>query len=468
LRFFYWICALNVLLISVSGISYFVTAVTEEKDSGTLALLRLAGVTPLAIVLSKSTSRLISSLMLLLIQLPFTFLAITLGGVTWEQIIAAYLALAAFLCMVANVALFCSVRCNTSGRAASLASALLILFFTSGPILLGVAQLTGVPWISPIVINACEALHNQQQRTFIWTRVEDILSTGKVATFMADQFYRNVGVGMVMFFSSILMFNRYSEPVEDETQGRSASVRRLTVGRCWRAPIVWKDFLFMTGGKPFLIVKSIGYGLLLGGFVWFHQLEHPGSPDWLSRDLTWTLFQALALLLSVEMLLYASNSLFLEVRHQTLAPLRMLPIQTPVVLLQKVAACVLALSPGFCSLLLLMLYRPNAIFSDRQFAEQATSWLFLALLSTHLTVLLSLYTRWAALPLAILITFVSFGCFLPLAAGLGTLTRKVAAINGIPLYVWVGLAINFLWMWLFVLLPIELEIISRWNHLSRE
>ena len=46
LQFFEWICRLNVLLISVSGISYFVSAVTEEKDSGTLALLRLAGVTP--------------------------------------------------------------------------------------------------------------------------------------------------------------------------------------------------------------------------------------------------------------------------------------------------------------------------------------------------------------------------------------------------------------------------------------
>ncbi|MFN9970817.1 MAG: hypothetical protein ACK58T_13075, partial [Phycisphaerae bacterium] len=55
LKFFQSICMLNVLLISVSGISYFVSAVTEERDSGTLALLRLAGMTPLAIVLGKST-----------------------------------------------------------------------------------------------------------------------------------------------------------------------------------------------------------------------------------------------------------------------------------------------------------------------------------------------------------------------------------------------------------------------------
>ncbi|MFN9826350.1 MAG: hypothetical protein ACK58J_19575, partial [Planctomyces sp.] len=47
LRFFETICSLNILIISVAGISYFSTAVTEEKDAGTLALLQLAGMSPL-------------------------------------------------------------------------------------------------------------------------------------------------------------------------------------------------------------------------------------------------------------------------------------------------------------------------------------------------------------------------------------------------------------------------------------
>ena len=177
LSFFRWICRLNVLLISVSGISYFVSAVTEEKDTGVLALLRLAGVSPLAIVLSKSTSRLISAIMLLLIQLPFTFLAITLGGVTQIQIFAAYLALAAWMCLVANVALLCSVRCETSGRAASLATAILLLFFAAGPLLDAFASLKGVSWISPRLLDVCRQLHTEQQATSITVRLHDIFST---------------------------------------------------------------------------------------------------------------------------------------------------------------------------------------------------------------------------------------------------------------------------------------------------
>ena len=88
--------------------------------------------------------------------------------------------------------------------------------------------------------------------------------------------------------------------------------------------------------------------------------------------------------------------------------------------------------------------------------------------STHLTVLLSLYVRWAALPLAVLATSISFGCFVPLIMGMNAITRSVAAVNGIPFHVWTGVAVNFVWLWLFVLLPIEIEIVRRWNTLSGE
>ncbi len=468
LKFFSWICRLNVLLISVSGISYFVSAVTEEKDSGTLALLRLAGVSPLAIVLSKSTSRLISALMLLLIQLPFTFLAITLGGVTWQQVIAAYLALAAWMCMVGNVALFCSVRCRTSGRAATLATSVLLLFFAAGPILMGVAGLTAVPWLPPRLIAACEGLRNEQQLMSVTVRLDAIFTTTPGLTLFAEQFWRNMAVGCTMFALSVLLFNRYSEPAEDNPHGRSARVRRYTIGRCWRLPIVWKDFLFFTGGKSFLAIKTLGYAAMICGFVWFHQLERPNSDRWLSEDLTRAAFGTAALLLTVEMMLYASNSLFLEARQSAIASLRMLPIQTPAILLQKVGACLVALLPAIVTLLTLFVYDTAAVTSTYDFPGQVVGWVFITLMLTHMTVLLSLYTRWAALPLAILITAISFPCIGGAAVGLTEISKKTAQLNGIHWGIWLGVIVNLAWMWIFVLLPIEIEIVNRWNRLSRE
>ena len=206
----------------------------------------------------------------------------------------------------------------------------------------------------------------------------------------------------------------------------------------------------------------------MGGFLWFHNLEQPNSSEWLSSDLTRTAFLTVTLLISVELLLYSSSSLFLEVRESAIASLRMLPIQTPVILLQKIAAGVLATSPAIITLAVLWAYKPQAFLGYNDFPEMVVSWLFAISLSTHLCVLLSLYTRWAALPLAILLSVAAFPCIGGAALGLFTITETAAALNGISIGVWLGVGVNFVWMWLFVLLPIEIEIVNRWNLLSRE
>lgn len=464
LNFFDWICRLNVLLISVSGISYFVSAVTEEKDSGSLALLRLAGVSPLAIILSKSTSRLISSLMLLLIQLPFTFLAITLGGITWQQIIASYLTLAAWMALVANVALFCSVRCRTSGRAATFASALLVGFFAAGPVLRSVVTLR----LPVNVIQILDGLYAEQQAMSVVTRLDEILGGKAAVTFFSTQFWRNVGAGGLMFLLSVLLFNRYSDPAEMNPHGKSARVRRFTVGRCWRLPLVWKDYLFFAGGSTVMVGKSMLYAVVVMAYMWFHNLQSPGDTQWLSDSLLQNAFYTVAGLLTVEMLLYASNTLFMEARQSSIASLRMLPYSTPAVLLQKVGACGIALVPAVLVMFLLFMYRIDVFVADRSLPKVAVVWLFFTLLSTHLTVLLSLYTKWAALPIAVVLSAISTPCIGGAAAGLATVSAQAAALNGISWGLWFGVVVNLVWMWLFVLLPIEIEIVNRWNRLSRD
>ncbi|MEZ6061219.1 MAG: hypothetical protein R3C19_12715 [Planctomycetaceae bacterium] len=467
LRFFQSICFLNVLLISVSGISYFVSAVTEEKDAGTLSLLRLAGVTPLAIVLSKSTSRLIAALMLLLIQLPFTFLAITLGGVLREQIIAAYLALAAWMCLVANMALFCSVRCHTSGRAASLATTVLILFFLAGPILRAVIGLKGNAWINTAVVDVGTWLLNHQQQLSVTRRLDELLQATSPFQMLDAQFWMSLTGGTVLFVLSVLFFNRGSRPVDDYAQGKSARVRRFTVGRCWKLAVVWKDFLFFTGGRPFFIVKLIAYGTLVLGFVIFHRMENRSSDWWMSTDLAWICFLTLSAMLTVEVLLYSSGSLFQEVRQSTIATLTMLPSYTGTILLQKLAACLIALAPVVVWLAVVYVLARGTI--ERELSGTMVVWyVFMLALCSHLTVLLSLYTRWAALPLAILITAASNMCCPIVTMALFSLSDTVARSHGINLGIFIGAVLNLIWAWVFVLLPMEVEIVNRWIKLSRE
>src|SRR5262245_50288767 len=109
LRLFRWISYLSIALVSLAGLGFFAGAISEEKEDGTLGLLKLADLSTLSIVLGKSTSRLAIALVVFIGMLPFALLSITLGGLTAKQVWAAYVAIAAYLILVANIALLYSV-----------------------------------------------------------------------------------------------------------------------------------------------------------------------------------------------------------------------------------------------------------------------------------------------------------------------------------------------------------------------
>lgn len=87
----------NFFAIAIFGLSTFASAITEEKEDDTLGLLQMTRLNPLAILLGKSTARLCEGLLLLAVQIPFTMLCITLGGVSMDQVLRCFAILAAFL-----------------------------------------------------------------------------------------------------------------------------------------------------------------------------------------------------------------------------------------------------------------------------------------------------------------------------------------------------------------------------------
>lgn len=467
LLYFRSICNLNFLLIAVAGISYFVSAVTEEKDSGTLALLRLAGVAPLQIILGKSTSRLVSSLMLLGIQLPFTFLAITLGGVTWQQILAAYLLLAGWMAFVANLSLFCSVRCRTAGRAAGMASSVLLLLL----LFPGIVSAT-VPTIPPPLNNATFVAVLQSSADWLKSvsvlqALDQILAptSGNIPLLDRPVIWHAVGAA-ILFLASVLMFDFWLIPVEPAESALSLKFRRYSVGRCWRLPVVWKDFLFFTGGRPFLLVKFLAYGGLIAAAVAWQRIDRGVEGPLLQGDYAWVIVVTLFTILNAEVMLYASGSLFSEVRQTTLSSLAMLPFSTPRLLLEKLGATLMALLPVIFWTVVVCCMDLDAVASKLS-ATMIVTGLFVLLLNSHLTVLLSLYTRWGALPLALLLTASALTCCPLLVLPVFGMADWVARSHNLQFGLLLGAILNVVWGWLFLLLPMELEIVNRWNRLSQ-
>ena len=487
LNFFEAVCSLNVLIITVSGISYFVTAVTEEKDAGTYALLRLAGMNSLSITLGKSTSRLVSSLMLLVIQLPFTFLAITLGGILWNQIIAAYLAMAAWMILIANLALFCSVRCATSGRAAGLAGAIVGMFLFCPVIIQNGLATMPAGMLSKSAVTAIEHIPETLAEISVFDRLAEILGSNSVfgipainpsgitvsaansaaTSLLGNQFWWSCLIALALFTISTCTLDLWSSPTETSGLSENRSVRRLSVSRCWSWPIAWKEFLFFTGGRTFAIVKFVAGGLTYAGFRLYQEMEGGYAGLWLSDDYGWLTFLTFVAVLTLEVLLYSSGCLFAEVRQLTQSTLVTLPISSVRTLLEKLAGCAIALVPVLFWIGFTFLTSPDGIYRHCS-VTMVISYLIMLGFSSHIAALLSLYTRWAALPLTILLSTPAFFCMAAPILGLTTATTVLARSHNVEVtLVWTAL-INLFWTWLFVLLPLQIWIRDRWISISQQ
>lgn len=223
----------------------------------------------------------------------------------------------------------------------------------------------------------------------------------------------------------------------------------------------------MTGGRMAAGIKLIAYGALFFASCWWHRTNFPYSTELLGRETAWPVFLILALALMIELLLYSSGALFNEVRHTTLSTLQMIPIRTTQILIQKVLAVLLALMPVGFWMLIVFVISHDVIASECSLTAVIT-YILVLLLSSHLTVLFSLYARWAALPLAILVSAASLMCCPITVIATLSLTETVARQHQSDLGLYMGSIINLLWMWLFILFPIEIEIVKRWDRLGQE
>jgi len=436
LRFFELISWLNLALITLAGCSFFATAITEEKEEGTLGLLQLAGVSTVGLLLGKSTSRLIAALLVFLTQLPFAMLAISLGGVTARQILAVDVALAAYMVLLANLALLASVASQRSG----MACAVMVLFLLQ--LLAGVhfgdrsiETLIAFGYVSPdapLVVTA-EAVFNKLQSLSIVTRIQEILDFNFDGTLMGQQVLVHLGVASCAFGLSWLTFERFTRYADVSTPARGLVPKvnsrwTLLVERPWKRPLVWKDYHFLAGGHTLALAKLIGYPLLLAGMSHYEELLRRVTGmrfAQLSRQVMYSI-------LACEMLVYSSKLFHDEVKWGTLPNLLMLPRSRVAISLGKVAGCALALLPGLITLCGLHVFIWHDVAAAHVQTAESTwmgqaSDLLLFLRTTiagdltnpgvwvllmqfivllHLTVLCSLLVTWGGLALAIAIQLV--------------------------------------------------------------
>ena len=407
LRFFRAIVWLNAIFLTLLGVGFFSTAISEEKEEDTLGLMQMAGISPLGILLGKIGGRLAQALLLILVQYPFTLLCVTLGGVSTAQVQAAYVGLMSYMLLLAGFGLLCSTVAPRNRTA----SALMTLGLLGH---LAVAYLCGE-------LLSYTITYGYLSRQSLWFRLTDGIASScvylQINTIMASNFgaspwssqaVSNLSLGAISIVAAWGLFgvstrNPATEAVSRGvlTRGRGP-FRWFTPGRPWVNPFAWKDFHFVSGGVGLVVVRVLLYaGLFVG--VWLLSLLW-----WSNNGRFWQsligLYQILLLfVVTIEVALIASRVLHDEVRNQTLAALVMLPESVPFVVYSMFLGAFAAIVPGPLFLIVACLSSYEARDNTGDFLDEAAGWFFLAhfLVVPHLAAVLALSLRWGALPLAI-------------------------------------------------------------------
>lgn len=404
------IAYLNLVFMSLLGISFFSTAVSEEKEEQTLGLMLMAGIRPLGILIGKSLGRILQAVVLVAVQYPFTLLAITLGGVSADQVNAVYLALGAYLVLLAGFGLLCS----TIGSNSLIAATCMVL---------GLAVYTLVPLLTDSILSKGEMRFAVGHRGMfladkivsfsVFQQMGHILTTGFGDPLFSWQVISNTCVGIVCFGLAWGLFgystrDPSSEAVTREFVPTSGAKQRLFApARAWDIPFVWKDFYFVAGGFHMILVRLL---FCLG--LWVLIVVVNRSNDAITG---YQVFLSLAIAIDAGRVL--AGSLYAELRGQTLASLVMLPRSTISIIYSKFAGAMLGWLPAALVNLLVGLGTESGQ-TNLQWMLQPEGFYITSffVLIPNLSLILALYLRWGAVLLG---TGLGIGLFFAVIPTLG-------------------------------------------------
>ena len=407
LEVFKMVTMLNLISICVVGLGYFASAITEEKEDGTLGLLRMTNLNPLSILLGKSTSRLIGFLLLLLVQMPFITLAVALGGVSLNQVFSCYGNLAAFTFLLANLALVFSVMFRKTATAVSWTLGVLLFVFYGFRILGNLFQDwfgtgLGLLWLSEYIWQANPV---DSMRKIFAVGFDETLIVQPVS---------NVAAGIVLFGLAWLIFDSFNHG-----EGRGTTPGAARRPRAWgrRTPsgpgasevkprpghlaVTWREFYFQCGGWKRLYLTFFLTLILAGLFIAIGPARHWDlDPEEIGQFLM--AFGLLAFFL--HWVLSMASVFKHERKNKTWSSLSLLPESVSRIAYEKVLASFISTLPGLLVAGIgFLLCHDEISFDDDFFVLFAFFSLSWFVFGSHLVVYLSLFLKWGGLPVGLMV-----------------------------------------------------------------
>lgn len=353
------------------GLVLFPGAIADEKEDGTLPLLRMSGMGALAVLMGKGLARLWDLLLALAVVPPFAVLAATLGGVSVDQTVAVVVLAAAHAVLLAGVGLLASTVTATQAAASALALALLMAWWLLPALAWSLPQwdlLWGPtpPGWTLVAAHVGEWLTNG----IGFVHLAKILSTGWSGSVVAAPVWLNLGAGALALVLAWLAFPLFADsepaaPAAAPARTWRGRLHRLLAGLRQRPPagalaVAWRDFHWRGGGWVLAVVKpllplAVGLAIIL-----LDQRSLVDRETWrglgqglMVTGLAWGIIDVGAQL---------SRTFTDEIRQQTLGALLTLPISAATLVRIKVLAALRAGASVWAVLLIGAFLAPEQFF----------------------------------------------------------------------------------------------------------
>lgn len=327
---------LNLVFITMAGVGCFSVCVVAERESGTLDLLRLSGLGPVGFLVGKWLPLLLGCALLLVLQVPCTSFAVTLGGVLPGQIRAMTVVSLVHLFLVASIGLLISVVSKTSQRAV-LTSLVVFGVWFSGPA--AIASLFRWAWPS-WDSSRLDAVLSAFRSLSAFGDVARLLETRNTSPSLWSTVQTwQMLIGLIALGVSWLVFERGAASVPVAPLQAATTRPRRRWGNGVMA-LFWKDFHLTAGGWRWFVLRlvayptvSLCYGLSISGV--------PSLPVWLFTH------EVALRMVGWDTAIVLSQLFQREVRERTWGSLQFLPFTRSQICYSKLAGACLALAPGW-------------------------------------------------------------------------------------------------------------------------
>jgi ABC-type transport system involved in multi-copper enzyme maturation permease subunit len=421
--------------------TFFATAITEEKEEQTLGLLTLADIRPAALILGKFLPRLVSVLLILSTAFPFTLLAITLGGVTWGQVWAAYWTLFAHIVFMGTVGLLFSVICRQSGWSIAWTIIALIAFFAGPPLLHQLLSAMSTAGVGGRAVAVSEQICQGLVDASAYSRIDAILGTGFAEGAFGVQVVSNLALGAALFVVSWALFGLFNSSSESATERITVLQRgiRLHRGsrRAWRWALVGKDFYDVAGGPTWWGVRALLFipPVLIYGFA-SNNFQMDVA---LCREVGHGAMGLMIYALPLELIIAGARVFRGEIKNGTWPNLVALPLSIAEIGYSKALGSCLGVVPAIAFFFLGMVLAPQSVLDaligqTESLMGMLAAFVFsliVVLIFVHLTALYSvLFNAWAGVLLALLTMFIA-SCFMyPVFVLPAVLIGMMATVTG--------------------------------------